>query len=502
MDSVNMENIEWKANNSSHKTNGGKNNMHSNLYKEQCNITPKEILDQTITTKSGFNQSQIINIPDANLKRVIQNVLSLNSDDNITADDMAKLKSFSAASQNIKDLEGMQYAINLQQVSFDYNPLENLSPLNNLTNLSDLYLQHTNITNLADLTNLPNLVDLRINYNNIKDISSINNFSKLTVLGADSNQIDNISSLSSLKAMQQFSFVGNNISDISVVQYYPEIQGVWASNNPINDISILGNKNTLQVVQLANINTSDFTPLATLSELKRVDLSKNNLSDISFLKNSANNLYYVFLQHNNLTDITPLSGTKNIGIMGLDYNNQLEDFSPLLNNHELAALSLSGTKIENIDFINPANFPKLSQLYLASNHISDLSPLSALSTLSLLTLESSSVQDVSFLKAYSHTTVYLNYNNITNLKILSNTEGVKCQVNEQTVSLPNVSLGHETPLDLFSPSGIPAITWITPGQYDGQNLIWQNLGNNQLSWQYNDDKCEFSGDLLQFVDHV
>ena len=88
--------------------------------------------------------SAIVNIPDKYLKEAIKSELNISSD-NITIGDMYNLIELNAIGYGISDLEGLQYAKNLETLNLDYNEINDLSKLKELEKLSNLQAMYQNI---------------------------------------------------------------------------------------------------------------------------------------------------------------------------------------------------------------------------------------------------------------------------------------------------------------------------------------------------------------------
>ena len=92
-----------------------------------------------------------VSIPDANLRAVIADNLSKERDAPITIAEMATLNDLIAVKKNIRDLTGLEYAINLTELNLLENKIEDVSSLSGLTNLTELYLFRNSITDLLPL---------------------------------------------------------------------------------------------------------------------------------------------------------------------------------------------------------------------------------------------------------------------------------------------------------------------------------------------------------------
>ena len=89
-----------------------------------------------------FAVAQVVDIPDANLRTIIEEFLNKNSGDAITAADMRTLTLLSAVNADIRDLTGLEHATNLIWLELDNNEISDLTPLIPLTQLAGLYLDN------------------------------------------------------------------------------------------------------------------------------------------------------------------------------------------------------------------------------------------------------------------------------------------------------------------------------------------------------------------------
>jgi hypothetical protein len=83
-------------------------------------------------------QATSVNIPDQNLRAAINRALGHGSMDVITRGDMANLTTLNASGLGIKNLTGMEFAINLISADFSNNGIASFAPLNGLTNLASV----------------------------------------------------------------------------------------------------------------------------------------------------------------------------------------------------------------------------------------------------------------------------------------------------------------------------------------------------------------------------
>ena len=113
--------------------------------------------------------AQTVNIPDSNLRAVIEKALGKASGASITTADMANLTELIAQNANINDLTGLEAATKLTRLDLgaeyveaerryiNSNSISDFSPLSGLTNLTYLVLRNNNISDLSPLSSLTQL---------------------------------------------------------------------------------------------------------------------------------------------------------------------------------------------------------------------------------------------------------------------------------------------------------------------------------------------------------
>ena len=92
-----------------------------------------------------------VEIPDPNLRTIIESNLGLITGAPITADEMVTLTHLDAENAAITDLTGLETATNLQHLNLIGNAVTDISPLTGLTNLKMLRLEGNAISDLSPL---------------------------------------------------------------------------------------------------------------------------------------------------------------------------------------------------------------------------------------------------------------------------------------------------------------------------------------------------------------
>lgn len=90
--------------------------------------------------ESAIDLTEEVNMPDNELKRAIKDQLNVSSDV-ITRGDMTKLTSLSAVGYGIANLEGLQYAVNLESLNLDYNEIRDISQIKDLKKLNNVSIR-------------------------------------------------------------------------------------------------------------------------------------------------------------------------------------------------------------------------------------------------------------------------------------------------------------------------------------------------------------------------
>ena len=394
---------------------------------------------------------QIVDIPDLNLRAVIEVELSKVAGALITADEMATLTQLEAPNADIRDLTGIEFATNLRELNLgeenvsgtdvNSNAVSDLSPLAGLTNLIALDLNNNSISDLSPLAGLThlttsldlndnlisdlsplaglvNLIHLQLGNNLISDLSPLADLTKLdrlwlygnlisdlsplaglvtlTTLHLQVNSVSNLSPLTGLIRLVELDLYCNPVSDISPLAELTNLRGLILSDNSVSDISPLaGLTNLTRWLYLDGNSISDLSPIAGLTNLKKLSLRSNLISDISSLA-GLTRLTYLRLDQNPISGLLPLAGLIRLELLGLD-ETLISDISPLAGLANLTHLALEANSISDISPL--IGLLKLTRLDLQNNLISDISPLVGLLKLTFLGIEQNTISDLSALVA-------------------------------------------------------------------------------------------------------
>ncbi len=199
----------------------------------------------------------VVSFPDPNLEAAFRVALSKPTGP-LTSTDLQSLTSFSAASRNITNLSGLEWATNLTWLALQQNAITNLTPVSGLSKLTSLNISENKMTQLAALPTLTKLGYLYMGGNQIADLSPLAALTNLTYLSAGPNWMTNLDDLANLKKLQHLSVGNNQLTNIAGVQGLTNLTYVSLSFNRLTNIAALQGLTNLTYVNV-NFNYLDLT---------------------------------------------------------------------------------------------------------------------------------------------------------------------------------------------------------------------------------------------------
>ena len=396
---------------------------------------PQDVGDVPVETRPDLLPGRPVNVPDPNLKALLEKTLDVRK---LRADAMAKLTSLKAKGKDISDLTGLESAVNLEEIWLSDNPVSDLSPLAKCTNLKRLFLWGTPVKDLSPLAKLSKLEVLEHRYPWVSsDLSPLANLTNLKVL--------------------RF-YIGEELSDLTHLAQLTNLIRLDVRHGEVRDLTPLAGLTNLEHLDLHDNAFSDISPLENLTKLRNLELSGNRLSNLFPLKGLVN-LEWLIIRDTGISDVSPLAGLKNLRVLHA-HRNDISDVSPL------------------------KGLTNLYDLNLSNNEISDVSHLRRLINLRSLNLSHNSINDIDLL------TEFLKNTNITwhhNLGFPA--DAPKIEGPWLWVVLPNTRLESDRDLLAEISAGTASDTDVgTHGATEGESVgdtVWNALklapsGNNNL----------------------
>ncbi|HGA0708446.1 TPA: leucine-rich repeat domain-containing protein, partial [Bacillus pacificus] len=206
----------------------------------------------------------------------------------ITKEDLLKVKKLTITDgekSGIKDLSGLEYMENLENLTLEKLNLKNIDFISKLKNLKSVNLANNKIENLEPLATLEKVEALNISNNNARNIKSLFALKSLKRLDASANNINN----ESLQGIQQLM----------------NLDSLILNNNNISNLDEISNIPKLFELEIKENKIVDITPLTKAKELRFLDLSDNKIKDITVFS-SMLVLFKLKLEGNEIRDIKPI----------------------------------------------------------------------------------------------------------------------------------------------------------------------------------------------------
>ena len=186
-------------------------------------------------------------IPDANLRAVVEKILreeiGLPKDISLEKEHMTLLVNIIADNRNIRSLQGLEFAINLEELDVYKNQIQDIRPLSNLPELRRLVLWHNQVSDISPLASITTLTDLNISRNPISDLRPVSKLIELRIVKAWSCQITGVSPISGLINIRELHLANNFITDVSPLVNLTQLKVLDIRDNPIVDFSVLQHLN-------------------------------------------------------------------------------------------------------------------------------------------------------------------------------------------------------------------------------------------------------------------
>lgn len=319
-------------------------------------------------------------MPDKQLQQAMQKLLGANVP--LTQANLANITQANLTFQGITDLQGLQYATNLQSLDLTGNAYSDISPLSNLTKLTNLSLR----LNKADT--LPDLAPLKTT--NIKNLNLVSDFY--------GDQPDKMAALADLNKLTTLDFVSGHLKSLPPLSPNAPLVSLDVSANKISDVSGLAHYTQLTTLGVSSNKISDWQPIAKLTNLTSLITGNNPQKNIAVLNSLVNlqklNLSQLGLSNQDLHQLLPRL-TK-LQSLSIDFNNEVSDLSPVAKLTNLTYLNFSKDAITDLTPLR--DLTNLTELNFTNNQVTNVSALQKLTNLTNLNFMRNQVLDLSPLK--------------------------------------------------------------------------------------------------------
>ena len=300
-----------------------------------------------------------VEIPDANLRRVLEQALGRSSGETITDADLRTLRILQAQGEGIANLTGLEHATGLTRLELDRNRVSDLAPLAMLTSLDRLYLS----------------------YNDVVDLEPLSGLGSLSWLLLEGNRVSDLAPLSSLTSLTNLNLTRNRVSDLSALAGLRELWALGVYENQASNLSPLAELTSLEFLNVGYNGVVDLQPLAGLTSLRELSAHINEIADLSPLR-GLRFLEYLLLDNNPVEDAEPLSALTSMRYLSLEWFRAVDDLSFVSGMSELTYLDLQRTSVRDLGPLSALS--ELERLVISDTLVEDLSPLADLPSLQQL----------------------------------------------------------------------------------------------------------------------
>jgi len=153
-----------------------------------------------------------------------------------TPTDMLGLTSLTATwgASNLRDLTGLEYAVNLQTLVLNDNQIYALGPLSGLSNLRTLDVSDNQVLwDLSGLSGLTGLQLLDVHRNAVRDLGPLSGLAGLRTLVLRNNEVSNVKPLGSLTGLEVLNLHANTVNDISPLTSLTSLNHLDLTSNPL-----------------------------------------------------------------------------------------------------------------------------------------------------------------------------------------------------------------------------------------------------------------------------
>ena len=251
----------------------------------------------------GSDSGTPVEIPDVGLREALEQLLNKGPDEPITRGEMESISGLNAS--NVRQLTGVQYALNLQFLRLRDGAISDLAPLAGLASLTSLALPSNEVSDLAPLAGLASLTWLNLSFNEVSDLAPLAGLTSLTFLNLNGNQISDLAPLASLTSLTELHFPSNEVADLAPLAGLTSLIYLGLEFNEVSDLAPLAGLIRLRSLNLHYNAIVDFGPLSAMTSLEWLTLSHTGMSDLAALSDLAS-LTYLQLAGNRISDVSPL----------------------------------------------------------------------------------------------------------------------------------------------------------------------------------------------------
>ena len=257
--------------------------------------------------------AQEVDIPDDNLREALCDLLDISPADPITRGDMAGdplQGTVDLRDKGIKDLTGMEYALNMQSLDLSGNPIRTIpKEMQDLNNLVYLGLSDCGLTEVpGNVWKMKSLQYLRLDGNELSQLpSEVAELGDLRELVLDNNRLEALpEQIGSLAKLETVSVSCNAISALpESMKNCGEVAELYLTGNRLGEIpDWIGSLTNLEVL-VADGNEIRSLPgsMSSLDDMKTLSVAFNRISQFPQCLSDMEGLETLYLTANDIKEL-------------------------------------------------------------------------------------------------------------------------------------------------------------------------------------------------------
>ena len=310
-------------------------------------------------------------IADEKLEAAIKEELGV---EQVTKENIKELTTLSASDEDITNIDGIEHAVNLEEVDLFLTGVTDVNALAEADNLEKLNLLNTEVTDegIEQLAVADNLEEVNLGGTGVTDVNALAEADSLEELYLGPIQYNGVGEVTD-EGIEQLA-EADNLKELSL--YVTEV----------TDVNALAEADSLEYLNLAHTEVTDegIEQLAKADNLKELNLGGTGVTDVNALA-KADSL-----------EVLNIGGTP-FSSSGTEITD--EGIEQLAEADNLEVLDLGGTEVTDDGIEQLAEIDKLEELFLQGTEVTDegVANLAEADNLEVLRLSGTGVTDVNAL---------------------------------------------------------------------------------------------------------
>lgn len=442
-----------------------------------------------------------VTIPDTNLRECVTTTLELGKSETVTEQQMSSLTQLQCGYGDLRTLDGLQYATNLQVLLLDDVKIASLEPLSGLTKLTELYVAGAPLSDLSPLSSLSALSVLTVRDADVVDLSPLTSL-PLRRLDLTNNKVTSLAPVATRGDLTELQVAGNEITDLSVLSGLSKLQYVTLASPSLSDLSPLAGLTDLSILSVSSPELESLAPLSNLSKLQSLTVTESPVADLTPLIGKSR-LEFLTLVGTSVVSLDGIQGLPRLSYLTVTHG-ALKDVNHIPENSDI---DLSHNQITDVSGVKDKTIIRLN---LSHNSVTDVTPIGSIKKLYTADLSNNEITDATplknLVKGNEGLSLYglgLANNHISDLSFVTYDLALSHAVNAlgQTVTLPTTAQAGIPASPIKGRPGAQAIKYTVPTGAtlkDGK-IIYSQPGSYTVKWVQRSyyDKSE-KGDYAYF----